>query len=151
MTGRAERIIAAHRGKSIAAPASASRMAALDSFGLRYKRIDDFNVVVEGEYQLNLAMSFWRSHDGTSQGYLISALDAEIKRRRSLLERLTADIPPGARVLVIDTLNSNFQKPAASRDSVASPQLSSGTSEIGIAEFAAGPISSSLPLVNQWP
>lgn len=92
MTGLSERIKASHRGFRQAEPASRSRIIALNSFGLRYERIDDFNVLVEGRYQLNLAMSYWRSIDGTSHGYLVSALDAEIK---------------------------NSEKPAAGRDSVA--------------------------------
>lgn len=79
MTTAAERLREAHRGLVRAAPASASRLAALRTFGLRYIEVDDFNVIVEGDYQLNLAMSFWRAIDGSSQGYLVSGLAAEIK------------------------------------------------------------------------
>jgi hypothetical protein len=83
MTGQAERIKEQHRGFRRAEPASQSRIAALNSFGLRYEQIDDFNVMVEGEYQLNLALSYWRAIDGSCHGYLVSALDAEIKKRNS--------------------------------------------------------------------
>ena len=79
MTARAERIKAAHRGFQKSELASRSRIAALDSFGLRYQQVDDFNVIVEGKYQLNLAMSYWRSSDGTSHGYLVSALASKIR------------------------------------------------------------------------
>lgn len=79
MTTAAERLREAHRGLVRAAPASVSRLAALRTFGLRYVEVDDFNVIVEGDYQLNLAMSFWRAIDGSSQGYLVSGLAAEIK------------------------------------------------------------------------
>ena len=85
MTLQSERIREAHRGWRRAEPASRSRLAALDTFGLAYERVDDFNVLVEGEYQLNLAMSFWRAIDGSAQGYLVSTLDAEIRRNSSKL------------------------------------------------------------------
>lgn len=83
MTGQAERIREQHRGSRMAAPASQSRLAALNTFGLSYSRIDDFNVLVEGRYQLNLAMSYWRAVDGSSHGYLVSALYAEINKINS--------------------------------------------------------------------
>lgn len=89
MTLQSERIREAHRGWRRAEPASRSRLAALETFGLAYERIDDFNVIVEGSYQLNLAMSFWRAIDDSAQGYLVSALDAEIRRRRNI-EKLAA-------------------------------------------------------------
>ena len=85
MTLQSERIREAHRGWRRAEPASRSRLAALETFGLAYERIDDFNVLVEGEYQLNLALSFWRALDGSAQGYMVSALDAEIRRKSSKL------------------------------------------------------------------
>lgn len=95
MTAPAERIKAAHRGYRQAEPASRSRLVALDSFGLRYTRVDDFNVVVEGAYQLNLAMSFWRSIDGTAQGYLVSALAAEIKKPVTGRDSTVAELTSG--------------------------------------------------------
>ncbi|MCC8967893.1 hypothetical protein H8A95_37690 [Bradyrhizobium sp. Pear76] len=82
MTSQAERIREQHRGWRRAEPASASRIAALNTFGLRYVQVDDFNVIVEGEYQLNLAMSFWRAIDGSAQGYLVSTLNDEIRGMR---------------------------------------------------------------------
>lgn len=143
MTGHADRIRGAQRHK--AEPASRSRLAALDTFGLRYEMIDEFNCLIEGWYTLNLAMSFWRSIDGASQGYLISALDGEIKRQRKAdIERLAADVPPGTRLLVIDTLNSNYQKPTGGRDSIAADRAGSGKPTAAIAESPVGPISSSL-------
>lgn len=113
MTAPAERIKAAHRGYRQAEAASRSRIAALETFGLRYERVDDFNVIVEGRYQLNLAMSFWRSNDGTAQGYLVSALAAEIAR--------------------------NSEKPATGRDSTVA-ELTSGKSRPAVAESVTGPI-----------
>jgi hypothetical protein len=128
MTSAAERIREQHRGARVAAPASQSRLAALNTFGLRYVHVDEFNVIVEGDYYLNLALSFWRAIDGSCQGYLVSALNEEIKRNR----------------------NSN---PVAGRDSVAV-----GDRELtvkppaAVAESVTGPQSSSLlPEVNQWP
>lgn len=116
MTTQAERIKERHRGSRRAEPASTSRLAALNSFGLSYVRVDDFNVIVEGEYQLNLAMSFWRANDGSAQGYLVSTLDAEIRRQG---------------------------KPATGRDSVAvGDRIASTTSErevTAVAESVAGP------------
>lgn len=82
MTSAAERIREQHRGWRQAEPASASRIAALNSFGLRYVQVDDFNVIVEGGYMLNLAMSFWRAIDGSAQGYLVSTLNDEIRGTR---------------------------------------------------------------------
>lgn len=117
MTGHAERIKASHRGAAAAAPASASRLAALNTFGLRYERIDDFNVLVEGGYQINLAMSFWRSNDGAAQGYLVSTLDAEIRRHRV------------------------SEKPVTGRDSDEAGRTASKTVVAPIAESVAGPIS----------
>jgi len=113
MTAQAERIKAAHRGWRQAEPASRSRLAALDTFGLRYVAVDDFNVIVEGEYQLNIAMSYWRSNDGSAQGYLVSTLDAEIKR--------------------------NSEKPATGRDSDEAGRTASKTvASANIAESVAG-------------
>lgn len=126
MTSASERIREQHRGARLAAPASVSRLAALETFGLRYGRVDEFNVIVEGEYLLNLAMSFWRAIDGSAQGYLVSALNDEIRRNR----------------------NSN---PVTGRDSAAV-----GNRELtvkppaAVAESVTGPISL-LPMVNQWP
>jgi hypothetical protein len=141
MTAPAERIKEAHRGYRIAEPASRSRLAALDSFGLRYVRVDDFNVVVEGGYHLNLAMSFWRSDDGAVQGYLVSSLAAEIR-----LQRLAADVPAGTSVLMIDPFNSN---PAGGRDSVAASSALSDSGRHAIAESPVGAVSSSLlPVVS---
>lgn len=126
MTSRAERIREQHRGARLAAPASVSRLAALNTFGLRYEHVDEFNVIVEGGYQLNLAMSFWRANDGSAQGYLVSALNEEIKRNR----------------------NSN---PVAGRDSAAVGNRElTGKPPAAIAESVTGPISL-LPAVNQWP
>ena len=59
MTDRSERIKAAHRGARAAAPATASRISALDRHGLRYVFVDDTNVIVEGEYNFNLVGSLW--------------------------------------------------------------------------------------------
>lgn len=126
MTTAAERIKEQHRGARRAEPASASRLAALNTFGLRYVRLDDFNVEVEGEYLLNLAMSFWRAIDGSAQGYLVSTLDAEIRRQG---------------------------KPAAGRNSVAAAKTPTSLPlDAAVAESVAGPKSSLLlPEVNQWP
>jgi hypothetical protein len=134
MTAQAERIKAYHRGFRQAEPASRSRIVALESFGLRYERVDDFNVIVEGRYQLNLALSYWRSIDDPAcHGYLVSALAAEIKR--------------------------NSRKPAAGRESIAQPADPDRAAELTIdpgcdAESAAGANSncaSLLPAVNPWP
>lgn len=114
MTAQAERIKAANRGHRIAEPASRSRLAALDSFGLRYVRVDDFNVVVEGDYELNLAMSYWRSNDGSVQGYLVSALAAEIA--------------------------CNSEKPVTGRDSTVAELTSGKSTRPAVAESVAGPI-----------
>ena len=100
MTLQSERIKEAHRGFRKAEPAARSRLVALNSFGLRYEHVDDFNVIVEGEYHLNLAMSFWRATDGSAQGYLVSALAAEIKRNSPKLAEgrdSVAAIPLGPR------------------------------------------------------
>lgn len=138
MTSQAERIKERNRGWRRAQPASDSRLAALNTFGLRYERVDDFNVIVEGRYQLNLAMSFWRSDDGTAQGYLVSTLDAEIKKRT--VDRLAADVPAGTNLVLIDPFNS--RKPAAGRDSVAANEREiSGKPVAAVAESAAGPTS----------
>ncbi len=81
MTSASDRIKERHRGWRQAQPARESRLAALSSFGLKYDHIDDFNVLVESRYQLNLALSFWRSVDDPQrQGYLVSALAAELKK-----------------------------------------------------------------------
>ena len=126
MTAQAERIKESHRGWRRAEPASRSRLAALDTFRLRYVRVDDFNVIVEGGFQLNLAMSFWRSNDGSSQGYLVSTLHAEINR--------------------------NSEKPVAGRDNV--PAELEATELHQHVESVTGPISpgagsaSLLPMVT---
>ncbi|CAN7381874.1 hypothetical protein LJR220_003397 [Bradyrhizobium sp. LjRoot220] len=127
MTNQAERIREQHRGARRAEPASTSRLAALDTFGLRYVRIDDFNVIVDGEYLLNLAMSYWRANDGSAHGYLVSTLDAEIRRQG---------------------------KPVAGRDSVAAGDRiasTTGREVAAVAESAAGPQHQALPKVNPWP
>lgn len=119
MTSAAERLRESHRGFLKAAPASASRLAGLRTFGLRYVEVDDFNVIVEGDYQLNLAMSFWRAIDGSRQGYLVSALAAEIKRQHPISE-----------------------KPAGGRDSGAEARtIVRQMTESALAESPAGPIS----------
>jgi hypothetical protein len=149
MTSAAERIREQHRGARLAAPASVSRLAALETFGLRYDRVDEFNVIVEGDYQLNLAMSFWRANDGSAQGYLVSALNEEIKRR--FTDGLVAMVPEGTTILMVDTFNSISEKPVAGRNSVAA-----GDRELtvkppaAVAESVTGP-NSLLPAVNQWP
>ena len=122
MTTTAERIREQHRGARLAATASASRLAALETFGLRYVHVDEFNVIVEGEYQLNLAMSFWRANDGSAQGYLVSTLDAEIRR-------------------------NNPEKPVTDSISISTPEL---TKQETNAEPVAGAVLS-LPVVNRWP
>lgn len=135
MTAHAERIREAHRGWRKAEPASRSRIAALETFGLRYEVIDDFNVRVAGRYVLNLAISYWRAEDGSAQGYRVSTLDTEIKRWT--IERLAADVPPDANLLLIDTFNS--EKPGAGRDNV---QVVLETTELQKhVESAPGPIS----------
>jgi hypothetical protein len=141
MTAQAERIKAAHRGHSRAEPASRSRIAALDTFGLRYERVDDFNVIVEGRFLLNLAMSYWRSVDDEDgcHGYLVSTLDAEIKKRT--IERLAADVPPGTTLLMIDTFNSSSGKPVTGRDSAAANRIASTDPSAAVAEFVTGDIS----------
>lgn len=130
MMNHAERVREAQRHRRPAEHASASRLRALDTFGLRYSRVDDFNVIVEGDYTLNLAFSFWRSIDGSRQGYLVSSLRAEIK----------------------GTLDS--EKPVTGRDSIASDDTGK-TSPPAIAESVTGSILSGgvstelLPAV--WP
>ena len=114
MTLQAERIKAAHRGFRKAEPASASRVAALETFGLRFTRVDDFNVIVEGEYQLNLAMSYWRSLDGSSHGYLVSALNAEIKGYKQIHET-----PAGGRDSAATSETTLSPDAAASSEAVA--------------------------------
>ncbi len=123
MTTQAERIKAAHRGFRQAEPASRSRLAALDSFGLRYERVDDFNVIVEGKYFLNLALSYWRSlADKSCHGYLVSALNAKI----------------------------NSEKPVAGRDSIAANRTASNHEpDAAIAESVTG-ANSPMP-VSSWP
>jgi hypothetical protein len=116
VTNASEKRMAANRGFVRAEPASRSRLVALESFGLRFERVDDFNVVVEGGFQLNIAMSYWRSIDDPScHGYLVSALDAEIKKR-------------------------NPEKPVTGRDSVAANRTASLPRSTAIAESVAGPI-----------
>lgn len=97
MTGQAEKIRERHRGWRRAQPASESRIAALNTFGLRYVVVDDFNVIVEGRYHLNLAMSFWRADDNSAQGYLVKTLRDEIRGKQ---------------------LHEHHEKPATDRDSV---------------------------------
>lgn len=123
MTSAAERIKEQHRGARKAEPASASRLAALNTFGLRYVHVDDFNVIVEGEYQLNLAMSFWRATDGSTQGYLVSALNDEIMKNR------------------------NSEKPVADSISISPPELTK--QEPNVEPVTGTPLL--LPVVNQWP
>lgn len=123
MTGQAERIREAHRGWRQAEPASRSRLLALETFGLRYVQVDDFNVVVEGEYLLNLALSYWRAEDNSCHGYLVSGLAAEIGRTRVI---------ESAQPICIS------EKPAAARDSAARPDTHT------VAEASAGHQSSSL-------
>jgi hypothetical protein len=117
VTGLLDRIKAAHRGRQMAAPASQSRLLALGTFGLSFEQIDEFNVIVEGEYHLNLAMSFWRASDGKTHGYLISALHAAIKRNR------------------------NPEKPAEGRDSTIPREVTAGkASGRMVAESSAGAV-----------
>jgi hypothetical protein len=126
MTAQAERIKAAHRGVRQAEPASRSRVIALNSFGLKYERIDDFNYLVEGEYLLNVAMSYWRSEtDPGRHGYLVSGLNAEIKR--------------------------NSRKPVAGRESVAADRPTPTDPDAAIAESATGAVSASLIPEAIWP
>ncbi len=124
MTSTSEKRMAAHRGSTKAEPASRSRIAALETLGLRYERLDDFNVIVEGRYQLNIAMSYWRAIDGSAQGYLVAALAAEIKR--------------------------NSEKPVAGRDSIA-PELTFPTILGSDAESATGHLSRLSLLPTVWP
>lgn len=146
MTGQAERVREAHRGWRQAEPAARSRIAALETFGLRYERIDDFNVLVEGFYLLNLALSYWRAQDNSCHGYLVSALDAEVRSRRA--SAVAAAVPHGTTVIVIDTFSSHQEKPAAGRDNV--PAELEATELHQHVESAAGHQSSSaLPAV--WP
>lgn len=114
MINQSERIMGAHRGWWKAEPASRSRLAALETFGLRFERLDDFNVRVEGSYLLNLALSYWRAEDNSCHGYLVSALDAEIKRTK-IIEPLV----PSTRelVLAIGKRKQESENPAPDRDS----------------------------------
>ena len=149
MTTSAERIREQHRGARLAAPASQSRLAALNTFGLRYVHVDEFNVIVEGEYHLNLAMSFWRANDNSAQGYLVSALNAEIRRRST--DQLVAMVPAATTALMIDTFNSISETPVTGRDSVpAGDRELTVKPPAAVAESVTGPISL-LPLVDQWP
>ena len=124
MTSTSEKRMAAHRGLLQAEPASRSRIAALETLGLRYERLDDFNVIVEGRYQLNIAMSYWRAIDGSAQGYLVAALAAEIKR--------------------------NSEKPVAGRDSIA-PELTFPTTLGSDSESATDHLSRLSLLPTVWP
>ena len=115
MTLQSERIREAHRGWRRAEPASRSRLAALETFGLAYERIDDFNVLVEGEYQLNLALSFWRAIDDSAQGYLVSALDAEIRRKSPKLaeDRDSAAAPQRTRPTLLSGAEPHAESSAS--------------------------------------
>jgi hypothetical protein len=147
----AERIKAAHRGSMRAECASRSRIAALNTFSLNYERIDEFNVQVEGVFQLNLAMSYWRSiDDPTCHGYLVSGLNAEIERRRAAaLDTIVASVPTHAAAVIIDTFNDHPEKPATGRDSDAATDLTHTSAQSCVAESVAGHTSSQLPGV--WP
>lgn len=131
MTGQSERIRESHRGSRMAEPASRSRLAALATFGLRFVQVDDFNVVVEDEYELNLAMSYWRAADGSSHGYLVSGLAAEIGRTKVLEP-------------------TDKTNPAPDRDSDATGDRTAEpttASAIAITESGAGASSRLLPVV----
>lgn len=126
MTTAAERLKASNRGAQLAAPASASRIAALESSGLRFSYLDDITVVVESDYVLNIAGSHWhRIDDPACHGYLVGSLAAEIRKR-------------------------NSEKPATGRDSVVAggrTALTATDVTAPIAESVAGPTSSLLPVV----
>ena len=111
------------------------------------------NVIVEGDYQLNLAMSFWRSNDGTAQGYLVSTLDTHFRQRAA--DRQAAALPAAAKLVRIATFNSNSEKPVTGRDSDGASRTASKTATHDpIAESVAGSISpdagsaSLLPVVS---
>lgn len=145
MTGQAERIREAHRGWRQAEPASRSRLIALETFGLRFERVDDFNVLVEGQYLLNLALSYWRAEDNSCHGYLVSALDAEIKRTKVIEQP-----EPTTSELVQPIGKRSKRKPAPGRDSDATGDRtadSTTASTVAIAESGAGASSRLLPVV----
>jgi hypothetical protein len=126
MTAPAERLKEAHRGFRKAEPAARSRLAALDTFGLRYEHVDEFNVIVEGDYHLNLAMSFWRAIDGSMQGYLVSGLAREIR--------------------------TNNPNPAGGRDSTEASEIPGKSTLPAVAESPAGTYSSvALMEAPAWP
>lgn len=134
MTAQSERLKEAHRGHRMAEPASRSRIRSLEQTGHAFEVLDDCTVVVVGKYLLNPAASHWHLIDDPSvHGYLISSLDAEIRKNR------------------------NPEKPAAGRDSVATSDRTAASTtapEIAIAESAAGPLCAApaprLPEVS-WP
>lgn len=134
MTAPAERIKEHNRGWRQAEPASRSRILSLEQTGHAFEVIDDCTVIVVGKYLLNPAASHWHLIDDPGiHGYLISTLDAEIKR--------------------------NSPKPATGRDSVAKPADPDRAAELTFdtgcdAESVAGPITlgegsaSLLPVVS---
>jgi len=114
MTSRSERNVALSRGKQMAAPASTSRVQALEHYGLRLEWLDDITVIVERQYLFNLAGSSWtRIDDPTVHGYLVASL-------------------------VKDYREGNPEKPVAGRDSVAAHNRTSTAEEAAVAESAAG-------------
>lgn len=128
MTALADRIRSQHRGSSIAAPASASRLAALEHYGLRYEMLDDLAVLVEQQYRFNIAGSSWvHVSERDCHGYLVASMFADFKKRNS--EKLAPGRDSGAA----------FLKPPT--DPV-----------VALAESGASPQSSlTLPGVNPWP
>ena len=84
MTTGSERASAQSRGRTMAAPASASRIRALEYAGLKFCWIDDITVFVEGAYRFNLAGSSWvRIDDPNVHGYLVATLVTDFKKRNS--------------------------------------------------------------------
>ena len=114
MTTAAERSIALHRGKTMAALASASRVRALEHNGLSLVWLDDITVIVERQYRFNLAASSWcRIDDHNVHGYLVATLLKDFRKR-------------------------NSEKPVGGRDSAAPGELTSGNSLPAVAESSAG-------------
>ncbi|QOZ25332.1 hypothetical protein [Bradyrhizobium sp. CCBAU 51753] len=129
MINQSDRLKERHRGWQKAQPASASRLAALKTFGLRYVELDDFNVLVEGEYTLNLAMSFWRANDGSAQGYLVSTLHDEI-RGKQLHEKPAAGRDSGAVIGGVPPIDNQAKALAESAAGSIAPESPTSTATL---------------------
>jgi hypothetical protein len=127
MTTSSERNVARSRGKTLAARATASRIAALKNVGLAFVFEDDDTAIVEGQYRFNLDGSHWhRLDDPSVHGYLVATLLADFREL------------------------SSSEKPAVGRDSAASSELTtSGNAPEAVAESTAG--SNSWDMLKEMP